>query len=306
MLSPFRQAVETSVDMDSQRPKKDEEHQSRCVSHICELTTEKDDVDKVPEHGADDMQVKKEDVVTNDESEDMQEMEKVSDFVKASVPFETEEEALDLFSNSSSPHSESTRSVEEYQNNNDQYRNTIQLERQTQVPSSSSSHTDLQSNDSCSQHPEGSLDSGNTNQEVYTRPDNSVPIPPSTIDDNGSYSCEEADRLTTKSDESAEIMSEKQGFSWNEILLVQNLIERCLQQHLSKVIHILPSINAQQTLFSQDEIIYTLQAQAKVDPQFTHIVWQKLEEQNESFFRAYTIQSELREQIAAFNYLVRC
>ncbi|EEY66406.1 uncharacterized protein PITG_03975 [Phytophthora infestans T30-4] len=54
-------------------------------------------------------------------------------------------------------------------------------------------------------------------------------------------------------------------FSWTDILRVQNLIERCLQQYLSK----------------------------------------KLEEQNPTFFRAYSLQLQLKEQIIAFNYLVR-
>lgn len=48
-----------------------------------------------------------------------------------------------------------------------------------------------------------------------------------------------------------------------------------------------------------------LQAQAQVDPDFTSVVWQKLEEQNPSFFRAYSVQLQLKDQILAFNYLVR-
>lgn len=48
-----------------------------------------------------------------------------------------------------------------------------------------------------------------------------------------------------------------------------------------------------------------LQEQAQVDPEFTNVVWQKLQEQNPSFFRAYNIQLQLQEQILAFNYLVR-
>ncbi|CAK4084036.1 unnamed protein product [Aphanomyces euteiches] len=68
-------------------------------------------------------------------------------------------------------------------------------------------------------------------------------------------------------------------FSWNEILHVQNLIERCLQQSMS-------------------------QAQANVDPNFTRTVWQKLEEQNPSFFEAYALHLTLKEQILTFNYLV--
>ncbi|KAG2845028.1 hypothetical protein PC118_g2158 [Phytophthora cactorum] len=76
-------------------------------------------------------------------------------------------------------------------------------------------------------------------------------------------------------------------FSWNDILRVQNLIERCLQQYLSK-----------------NDILITLKEQANVDPAFTNVVWQKLEEQNPRFFRAYSLQLQLKEQIIAFNYLV--
>ncbi|KAE8884139.1 hypothetical protein PF005_g9290 [Phytophthora fragariae] len=75
--------------------------------------------------------------------------------------------------------------------------------------------------------------------------------------------------------------------SWNDILRVQNLIERCLQQYLSK-----------------NDILLTLKEQANVDPAFANVVWQKLEEQNPTFFRAYSLQLQLKEQIIAFNYLV--
>ncbi|KAK1947734.1 hypothetical protein P3T76_000024 [Phytophthora citrophthora] len=96
-------------------------------------------------------------------------------------------------------------------------------------------------------------------------------------------------------------------FSWNDILRVQNLIERCLQQYLSKV---------QKSIFQfiiwllnehllQNDILVTLKEQANVDPAFTNVVWQKLEEQNPMFFRAYSLQLQLKEQIIAFNYLVR-
>ncbi|KAE9013431.1 hypothetical protein PR003_g15263 [Phytophthora rubi] len=75
--------------------------------------------------------------------------------------------------------------------------------------------------------------------------------------------------------------------SWNDILRVQNLIERCLQQYLSK-----------------NDILLTLKEQANVDPAFANVVWQKLEEQNPTFFRTYSLQLQLKEQIIAFNYLV--
>lgn len=81
--------------------------------------------------------------------------------------------------------------------------------------------------------------------------------------------------------------SSNQAFSWNDILRVQNLIERCLQQHLSK-----------------NEIVNTLKTQAKIDQSFTAVVWQKLEEQNPAFFKAYALQLQVKEQLTAFNYLV--
>ncbi|TDH73196.1 uncharacterized protein CCR75_003079 [Bremia lactucae] len=76
-------------------------------------------------------------------------------------------------------------------------------------------------------------------------------------------------------------------FSWDDILRVQNLIERCLQQYWSK-----------------NDILVTLKEQADVDPAFTNVVWQKLVEQNPTFFCAYRVQLQLKEQIIAFNYLV--
>ena len=50
---------------------------------------------------------------------------------------------------------------------------------------------------------------------------------------------------------------------------MQNLIERCLQQYMT-----------------QTEIITALQMQANIEPGFTCLVWQKLEEQNPEFFKA--------------------
>ncbi|KAI9907793.1 hypothetical protein PsorP6_003757 [Peronosclerospora sorghi] len=65
------------------------------------------------------------------------------------------------------------------------------------------------------------------------------------------------------------------------------MIEKCLQQYLSK-----------------SDILMVLKGQANVDPAFTNVVWQKLVEQNPNFFRAYSLQLQLKEQIIAFNYLV--
>lgn len=72
-----------------------------------------------------------------------------------------------------------------------------------------------------------------------------------------------------------------------DIQLVQNLIERCLQMYLS-----------------QREVVSTLHQQAKIEPGFTQLVWQKLEEQNPDFFRAYFTRLKLKDQINLFNHLL--
>lgn len=66
------------------------------------------------------------------------------------------------------------------------------------------------------------------------------------------------------------LASEGRKISTADIQLVQNLIERCLQLYMS-----------------QREVVFTLNQQAKIEPGFTLLVWQKLEEQNPDFFRAY-------------------
>ena len=76
--------------------------------------------------------------------------------------------------------------------------------------------------------------------------------------------------------------------SWAEIKHVQLLIERCLQRYMS-----------------QTEIVTMLQVQAKIEPGFTCMVWQKLQQQNPAFFIGYNVNLRLREHVAAFNYLVK-
>ncbi|TKY62684.1 hypothetical protein E2542_SST12542 [Spatholobus suberectus] len=75
--------------------------------------------------------------------------------------------------------------------------------------------------------------------------------------------------------------------SRQDIQLVQNLIERCLQLYMS-----------------QKEVVETLLAQAKIEPGFTELVWQKLEEENEEFFKAYYARLVLKQQILQFNKLL--
>ncbi|KAK3218999.1 hypothetical protein Dsin_012969 [Dipteronia sinensis] len=68
---------------------------------------------------------------------------------------------------------------------------------------------------------------------------------------------------------------------------VQNLIERCLQLYMNR-----------------EEAVNTLLAQARVEPGITNLIWQKLEEENADFFKAYYIRLKLKRQITMFNKLL--
>ncbi|CAN1256394.1 hypothetical protein LINPERPRIM_LOCUS9301 [Linum perenne] len=72
-----------------------------------------------------------------------------------------------------------------------------------------------------------------------------------------------------------------------DIQVVQNLIERCLQLYMN-----------------QQEVVETLLAQAKIEPGFTELVWQKLEEENHDFFQAYKLRLMVKRQIVEFNKLL--
>ena len=72
-----------------------------------------------------------------------------------------------------------------------------------------------------------------------------------------------------------------------DVQLVQNLVERCLQLYMN-----------------EREVVALLQQQTKIEPSFTSLVWQKLEEQNPDFFFSYDVKLRLKDQIVAFNYLV--
>ncbi|KAL3841288.1 hypothetical protein ACJIZ3_025879 [Penstemon smallii] len=76
--------------------------------------------------------------------------------------------------------------------------------------------------------------------------------------------------------------------SLQDIQLVQNLIERCLQLYMS-----------------QREVVNTLLYQAKIEPGFTELVWQKLEAENQEFFRAYHLRLIVKDQILRFNQLLQ-
>ncbi|CAH9131634.1 unnamed protein product [Cuscuta epithymum] len=81
--------------------------------------------------------------------------------------------------------------------------------------------------------------------------------------------------------------SDNRKVSREDIALVQNLIERCLQLYMDK-----------------DEVIKTLLNRARIDPSFTSLVWRKLEEENADFFQAYYIRLKLKKQIILFNQLL--
>ncbi|KAL5228412.1 hypothetical protein ABZP36_016677 [Zizania latifolia] len=75
--------------------------------------------------------------------------------------------------------------------------------------------------------------------------------------------------------------------SREDIELVQNLIERCLQLYMNK-----------------GEVVRTLSARARIEPGFTTL-GDKLEEENSEFFRAYYIRLKLKRQIILFNHLLQ-
>mmetsp|Transcript_6021 Transcript_6021/g.16040 ORF Transcript_6021/g.16040 Transcript_6021/m.16040 type:complete len:273 (-) Transcript_6021:466-1284(-) len=72
-----------------------------------------------------------------------------------------------------------------------------------------------------------------------------------------------------------------------DVVLVQSMIERCLQHYMTRA-----------------DVVQTLHNQAKIEPGFTSLVWQKLEDQNPDFFKAYYLRLKLKDQVIMFNYLV--
>ncbi|XP_028791082.1 uncharacterized protein LOC114746973 [Neltuma alba] len=96
-----------------------------------------------------------------------------------------------------------------------------------------------------------------------------------------------SDAPVTDSGSASASGNDSKKVSRQDIELVQNLIERCLQLYMNK-----------------DEVVKTLLTRAKIDPGFTTLVWQKLEEENADFFRAYYIRLKLKKQILLFNHLL--
>ncbi|MCO5599064.1 hypothetical protein L7F22_053163 [Adiantum nelumboides] len=92
---------------------------------------------------------------------------------------------------------------------------------------------------------------------------------------------------TTPAPPSSNAGGEGRRISCEDIQLVQNLIERCLQLYMNR-----------------SEVISTLLNRAKIEPGFTGLVWQKLEEQNPDFFKAYYVRLKLKRQIMLFNHFL--
>ncbi|KAF5196121.1 Histidine-trna ligase [Thalictrum thalictroides] len=80
---------------------------------------------------------------------------------------------------------------------------------------------------------------------------------------------------------------EDKKVSTQQIQAVQNLIEHCLQLYMN-----------------QKEVMDHLFARAKIEPDFTELVWQKLEDQNQEFFKAYHVCLMVKHQITMFNNLL--
>ncbi|XP_010423626.1 PREDICTED: uncharacterized protein LOC104708711 isoform X1 [Camelina sativa] len=75
--------------------------------------------------------------------------------------------------------------------------------------------------------------------------------------------------------------------SREDIQLVQNLIEGCLKRYMN-----------------QKEVVDFLLEKDKIEPGFTQLVWQKLEEENREFFRAYYLRLKVKDQIMEYNELL--
>uniref|UniRef100_A0A1D1XE53 Inositol monophosphatase 1 n=2 Tax=Anthurium amnicola TaxID=1678845 RepID=A0A1D1XE53_9ARAE len=113
----------------------------------------------------------------------------------------------------------------------------------------------------------------------------SLQVPHNSQNDRGDLGC------ATPIADSAEAPSSSNGnnkkVSREDIELVQNLIERCLVLYMNR-----------------NEVVAILKNRAKIEPGFTSLVWQKLEEENADFFKAYYVRLKLKKQILLFNNLL--
>lgn len=81
---------------------------------------------------------------------------------------------------------------------------------------------------------------------------------------------------------------EVRRLSSQDLQMVQNLIENCIQLHMSKT-----------------DTVNVLSRDAKIQPGITELVWQRLEEENQDFFEVYYIRLALKDQIKIFNDLLK-
>ncbi|KAF0932687.1 hypothetical protein E2562_011984 [Oryza meyeriana var. granulata] len=75
--------------------------------------------------------------------------------------------------------------------------------------------------------------------------------------------------------------------SGHSLIEVRKLIHCCLELYMDK-----------------KEVVDALSREAKIEPSVTQHVWQKLEENNREFFKAYYLRLMLKNQITAFNKLL--
>ncbi|XP_047967906.1 uncharacterized protein LOC125211974 [Salvia hispanica] len=80
---------------------------------------------------------------------------------------------------------------------------------------------------------------------------------------------------------------EGRTLSTQDIQLVQNRIEQCLQHYMNK-----------------KEVVNALSVQGNIEPCVTELVWQRLEDKNQEFFKAYYLKLLVKEQILEFNRLL--
>uniref|UniRef100_A0A0D6R3J5 Angiotensin-converting enzyme 2 n=1 Tax=Araucaria cunninghamii TaxID=56994 RepID=A0A0D6R3J5_ARACU len=82
-------------------------------------------------------------------------------------------------------------------------------------------------------------------------------------------------------------INEGKQVTWEDIMQVKHFVETCIKSYMTK-----------------NEIIQALSTHAKIDPCFTQLVWQRLEKENQDFFRKYYIWLKIKEQILLFNHLL--
>ncbi|PIN00846.1 Angiotensin-converting enzyme 2 [Handroanthus impetiginosus] len=80
---------------------------------------------------------------------------------------------------------------------------------------------------------------------------------------------------------------EGRKLSNQDIQVVQNRIEQCLRHYMNK-----------------KEVINALIVQDNIEPHFTELVWQRLELENQEFFKAYYLKLLVKDQIMEFNRLL--